>query len=63
MLNEGFQVFMKREFFKMILLTYGGNIILAFSIIYLLTYFMDYASNVNWVPEYMNKNREFIVKL
>ncbi|CAG8528039.1 17758_t:CDS:2 [Rhizophagus irregularis] len=40
MLNEGFQVFMKREFFKMILLT-----------------------NVNWVPEYMNKNREFIVKL
>jgi hypothetical protein len=63
MLNEGFQVFMKREFFKMVLFTYGGNIILAFSIIYLLTYFMDYASNVNWMPDYMNKNREFIVKL
>ncbi|RIA78632.1 hypothetical protein C1645_883102 [Glomus cerebriforme] len=56
MLHEGFQIFLKREFFKMILVTYGGNIILCFSIIYLFAYILDYACNINWMPGSLNEN-------
>ena len=63
MLYDGFQAFMKREFFKMIIFTYGGNIMLVLSIICLFTYFVDYMYSISWMQNYLNRDYEFVVNL